>query len=195
VIAASRCDARSIHARVFVADTAVATDQAAIAVAAAIRAVIHSTVPADQPVIAVMSAIWLIVGIGSRNVVMKSAVGAVISVRVVSAVGPIVRVSAGMIAGIVGGPRVVAVVIVVTPCVVRNVGVVVIDDRVAATASAPVASPRVKAPTKATAGYETAATASKKGADRNSRTPRNRCSREGDRRRVQRHNDGRAVHD
>lgn len=64
---------------------------------------------------------------------MKGSVGSVISVRRASAVGTIVRVSTRMVAGIARSPRVIAVIVVVPPGVVRDVGTVVVDDSAAAT--------------------------------------------------------------
>src|SRR5208282_1781011 len=111
--------------------------------------------------VAVMTSIGLIVWIGARNVVVKAAVGAVIAVRVIRAVRTIVGVCARAIAaGIARSPRMVVIVIRGIPGPVVDVGVVIVDDGSASTATttaaAPVHIPGVPAPTEARAPSATA---------------------------------------
>ena len=62
--------------------------------------VLHAAVAANQAVIAVVSAVWLVRGIGAGFVLMVAAVRAEISIRVIAAVGSIVRVFARLIASV-----------------------------------------------------------------------------------------------
>src|SRR5271154_5054750 len=99
--------------------------------------------------VAVVTAIRLIVWIGSRNVMVKAAVRAVIAVWVIVAIRTIGGVCAREIAaGIVRSPRVVAVIIRVIPSSIVDISVVVVDDGSTATPTpaTPVHIPCVPAP-------------------------------------------------
>src|SRR5208282_839326 len=140
------------------------------AVGAGIR-VLYAAVAANQPVIAVVPAVRLVVRIGAGFVRVPAAVRAEVSIRVITAVGAIVRVFARLVVtvGVKGAvvavpgmvlrsgrstsPGVIAVVVVVVPGVVVDIGVVVVDDgRVTtATTAAPVHAPGMPTPAKAAA--------------------------------------------
>src|SRR5271155_1827376 len=108
--------------------------------------------------ISVVSAIWLVVRISARKVVMKVTVRTVIAIRVIAAVWSVMSVGARMITRIIR-PGVIAVVMRVVPGVVVDIGVVVVDDGGTAAptpAAAPVHIPGVPAP--AEASTPTAAT-------------------------------------
>src|SRR5579862_2975123 len=81
---------------------------------------------------------------------MKVTVRTVVATRVIVAVGSVTSIGARMIARIVC-PRVIAVVVVVVPGVVVDVSVVVVNDgrRTATAAAAPVQSPGMPSPAKA----------------------------------------------
>src|SRR5579862_5639492 len=126
---------------------------------------LHTAVAADQAVIAVVAAIGHVRWTRSGHIVVKASVRAVVAVGVISAIRPIVGIITRTIAVRVGRrvirtavrartPGVIAVVVCGVPGIVGDVRVVVEDDRVAATPSAPpspVASPGMKAPTEAAA--------------------------------------------
>src|SRR5208283_3860689 len=126
---------------------------------------LHTAVAADQAVIAVVAAIGHVRWTRSGHIVVKASVRAVVGIGVISAIRSVVRIITWTIAVRVGRrvirmavrawtPGVIAVVVGGVPGVVRDVGVVVEDDCVAATPSAPtspVASPGMKAPTEAAA--------------------------------------------
>ncbi len=146
VIAACGCDSRTILSRVGILDPVIPTNQAMVPVVAAVR---------------------LVSWIRARLILVPAAVRPEIAIRVIAAVRAIVRVFArliitvrvkGSIVAIPGMvlrsgrsvcPRVIAIVVSGMPGVIRDVGVVVEDDGVATAASAPVASPGVKAPAEA----------------------------------------------
>src|SRR5271156_1983159 len=66
---------------------------------------LRSAVAADQAVVAVLAAIRLAVRVGAGNVVMKATVGSVITIRVIGAIGAVVGVRAWVIPRVVvSGP-------------------------------------------------------------------------------------------
>lgn len=110
--------------------------------------VLYTAVAANQAVIAVVPAIRLVVNPGVGNVVVKATVRSVITVLVICPIWSVVRVGAGMVARITRSPRMVVVI-----CVIRrpvnygsvDVGVVVVGDTPAATTPSHI--PGVPAPT------------------------------------------------
>jgi len=119
----------------------VATDQAMIAVVSAIGLVavgiaLDSTIAANQAMVAVLTAVRLVVRIGTGNIVVITTVGPVIAIRVIGAIGTVVRVGAWVITiRIVRRPRMIVVGGSVDDGLV-DIGVVVVDDVATATAAA-----------------------------------------------------------
>ena len=119
---------------------------------------LHTAVAADQAVIAVAAAIGHVRWTRSGHIVVKGSIRAVVAIGVISAIRSVVGILAGTVAGT---PGVIAVVVGGVPGVVRDVGVMVEDDRVATAASAPtspVAGPGMKAPAEAAAYCPASAT-------------------------------------
>ncbi|MFZ3333136.1 MAG: hypothetical protein WA197_21035 [Candidatus Acidiferrales bacterium] len=57
VISAARRNARSVHARILVADAAIAADEPMIAIWAAVGAMFDTAIAADEPMIAIRAAV------------------------------------------------------------------------------------------------------------------------------------------
>ena len=139
-------------------DATIAADQAMIAIVSAVRSVLDAAIAANQAVVTVVPAIGLVVRIGSGFIRMPAAIGAVVSVGVICAVRSVVSVRARMIAGVgmIGAIRAVVSVVAGTPRMITGVVMVVdvcvvVEDHRTTAASSPVAAPRAPTPSEAKA--------------------------------------------